>query len=146
MNKMEAILKLIGGSAFQGDCIVWKKGKTKAGYGQVCLDGSIFYAHRLAHEVFIGPLGNLFALHRCDNPACWNPAHLFAGTQQDNLLDMRKKNRQAHGERVGTSKITAKQALSIIHDDRVQDVIAAQYGLTQSQVSRIKSKQRWNHL
>lgn len=144
--RMKALLKLTGGSSFDGECLVWSLGKTEAGYGQVCIDSKIYYAHRLSHEIFIGALGKLSALHKCDNPACWKPGHLFSGTQQDNIADMKAKGRHAHGASVVTAKISERQARKIAADCRSQTVIAAEHGLSQSQVSRIKSKKRWSHL
>lgn len=58
-------------------------------------------ASRVAYEIINGPITDgLFVCHRCDNPRCVRPDHLFLGTQADNMADMIKKGRQARGDKV----------------------------------------------
>jgi DNA invertase Pin-like site-specific DNA recombinase len=91
-------------------------------------------------------------LHRCDTPSCVNPAHLFIGTQKDNIDDMRRKGRDRfdanppRGARQWTAKLTDETVREIRADKRKQTAIAAAYGITQSQVSRLKNGKRWQHL
>ena len=74
-------------------CWEWSSSKNKHGYGRfVCLGQSL--AHRVSYIVFHGPLfKNMFVLHKCDNPPCVNPDHLFIGTQTDNMKDCYNKGR-----------------------------------------------------
>jgi hypothetical protein len=72
-------------------CWEWQRSRSRQGYGRL---GPRVYAHRLAYEVFIGPIPDgLHVLHHCDNPPCCNPAHLWSGTVADNMRDRDAKGR-----------------------------------------------------
>lgn len=69
-------------------CWLWTKSRGKKGYGQIWYKGKFVRTSRLAFEVFIGPIPKgLHVLHKCDNPPCFNPEHLEAGSQSKNILD-----------------------------------------------------------
>lgn len=115
-------------------CWVWRRGKTPRGYGKVWRNGRHVYVHRLAYETFVGPIPEgLGVLHRCDNPPCCNPAHLFIGTDADNAADRVAKGRHPH-------KVTAA-LVAVIQQARADGVpnkaVAARLGVHSSVVSRV---------
>jgi hypothetical protein len=75
-------------------CIVWTRSKNPDGYGNLSWNGRNTRAHRVAYALAHGEIPQgMSVLHRCDNPPCCNPAHLFLGTQQDNIRDCVEKGR-----------------------------------------------------
>lgn len=84
----------------QWTCWLWTGGTTPFGYGLARRsDGSQWrgvVAHRVAWELMRGPIPHdMQVLHRCDEPSCVNPIHLFLGTQRDNVRDMLMKGRSS---------------------------------------------------
>lgn len=100
-------------------CWIWTAWRNDRGYGQIRMrsqDGT--WRMPLATHVSLKLAGihlppGMFALHRCDNPPCVNPAHLFVGTKRDNSRDMVAKGRSATGERHGRSKLTEHDVIDI---------------------------------
>lgn len=75
-------------------CWNWTRARYSS-FGHGCYRGK--HAHRYAYESAFGPIPTgMLILHRCDNPACVNPEHLFVGTQGDNMRDMASKGRGFH--------------------------------------------------
>lgn len=137
-------------------CIEWR-GDTLNGYGRMRYLGKRQFTHRLSWIAHHGgiPQG-ICVLHRCDNPLCINPKHLFLGTRHDNNVDKTLKGRQARGVGHGKSgednhfsKITTAHVQAIRDSYALgrltQSEIATQYGISQSQVSNIVTKKHWRH-
>ena len=77
------------------DCWEWIASSDKDGYGYLRINKKKPKAHRLAYEIWVGPIpkDKPHVLHHCDNPPCINPEHLYTGTNADNVADRVKKNR-----------------------------------------------------
>lgn len=75
-------------------CWVWQKSLTKKGYGRFWNGTKAVKAHRASYELYVGKIPpTLFVCHKCDNPKCVRPDHLFLGTNRDNMIDMIQKGR-----------------------------------------------------
>lgn len=128
-------------------CFIWLGSVDKDGYGH-CRGLYSRRAHREAYYRAFGDPSGSMVLHKCDNPSCVNPDHLFLGDAQANADDAREKNRtfRPRGERNGASRLSEAQIKKIRSDNRAQEVIATEYGITQSNVSLIKSGRNWRHV
>lgn len=90
-------------------CWIWVGNLGIGGYGRIVVNGIKVKSHRYSWELHNGPiLNSLFVCHKCDNPSCVRPDHLFLGTNNDNRQDSVKKNRHAIGVLVGESCSFAK--------------------------------------
>lgn len=127
-------------------CWEWTASTDRRGYGQFWLGKPVF-AHRVAWVRRYGPIpADLHVCHRCDNPTCVNPNHLFLGTQADNMADKTEKKRHSYGETHGCAKLTEDRVRAIRADDRLLREIAADYGVSQVTVSHIKTRRIWRHV
>lgn len=77
-----------------GGCWLWLGSRIPAGYGHIKVSGRTVMAHRVAFELTHGPIEDgLWVLHRCDNPSCVNPAHLYTGDRAQNMKDAHERGR-----------------------------------------------------
>lgn len=128
-------------------CWEWKRARNSYGYGTTWRAGRQQGAHRVAYEVFVGPIPKgMLVCHHCDNPACVNPEHLFLGTPAQNSGDMREKGRSVRGEGRHNAKLTEELVLQIRGASGSQRSIAARFGVSQSRVSLIKNQKTWAHV
>lgn len=78
------------------DCWIWMGWKDKDGYGGLTINKKQWRAHRWIYQHINGPIKKgLFICHRCDNPSCVNPEHLFEASHTENMLDSIKKGRHS---------------------------------------------------
>jgi hypothetical protein len=104
-----------GWTVTDGDCWEWGGSIGTYGYGQLAVGGTRpEVASRAAYMAWVGPIPEGGAIcHRCDNPPCINPEHLFLGDKAVNNRDMADKRRTANGERKTSSRLTDAQVAEI---------------------------------
>lgn len=129
-------------------CHLWAGAKNSDGYGSFNVGGVACLAHRVAYDLAHGSPGSAQVLHRCDNPACVNPDHLFLGDHADNMADMARKGRGR--TRVGpahhAAKLDPEKVRSIRADPREHRVIAKDYGVSHMVIGAVKRRETWKHV
>lgn len=148
------------------ECWEWQKAKDQCGYGMIAKDNSwnihegakTSRSHRIAWELTYGSIPEgLWVLHRCDNPSCCNPKHLFLGTCKDNSDDKISKNRDIHsthprgarGEKHPKHKLTMKQVLeirSLASQGARYKILAPIYGVDETTICDIVRRKSWKFL
>jgi hypothetical protein len=143
-------------------CWEWTGCKGTAGYGSFAVDGKTVRAHRMAYQLAFGeiPAGMLIC-HKCDNPPCCNPRHLFAGTSSDNVRDAVQKGRHVRpdrdedavnhvrGERSHLAKLGPSDVLAIRERSRKGErfvPLAAEYNVDRTLIGMIVRRQIWKHI
>lgn len=133
-------------------CWLWSGCGLKSGYGAFNRgDGVMVLTHRYAYERHYGPIPDgMFVCHRCDTPACVNPAHLFAGSPRDNTQDMLAKGRWIVPERVGEANGRAKLTAATVAEIRARLSVgekparlAEEFGVTTPLIYQIRRGTIW---
>lgn len=135
-------------------CWEWTATKLPKGYaffrGRAFGIHGYIYGHRFSWMLVNGPIPyGMQVCHRCDNPSCVNPEHLFLGSSSDNHQDMKQKGRHLYGELNSEAKLTELQVLEIheiAKSGLSQKKIAKQFGVGQMTICRILRGERWNHI
>jgi hypothetical protein len=135
-----------------GRCWIWIGQPNRWGYGVFAVNRrSRTVAHRVAWTLTHGTIADdLFALHKCDNRLCVRPDHLFIGTQADNAADMKSKDRQARGSRVGGAKLTESTVRQIRahvkdHPDEFE-AAARELGVHPDTIKLVVRRKTWRHI
>lgn len=122
------------------DCWNWR-GATRKGYGNIKIEGQSHSSNRVALELFTGePLGELMALHTCDNKLCCNPRHLYAGDASDNMTDIHDRQGHCNDTLRPDDVLAIKARLKMGHKHRE---IAEDYGVNKCHISKIKAGKAW---
>lgn len=144
----DAIHKRIHYTKDANDCWPWMGQRDKDGYGTLSRRPKPIRIHRWMWEQASGqqiPNGHQVC-HRCDNPPCVNPTHLFLGTSQDNRTDAVKKDRHAKGVTVASSKLTPELVRQIRATPGTIKELGARFGVHYSTIARIRRLERWSHI
>lgn len=141
-------------------CWEWLGYRVRGRYGQMYAEKRRrVYAHRFSWELHFGPIPShdsfhgLCVCHRCDNPGCVNPEHLFLGTNEENIADRNRKGRtqrgygdRQRGEENPSAKLTEPEVRAIRESgDRLSD-IAERFGIGVSTASLIRNRHLWTHV
>ncbi|OHD24489.1 MAG: hypothetical protein A2Y38_07640 [Spirochaetes bacterium GWB1_59_5] len=157
MTQEELRVEILKRAIVRNGCWGWKGSRDAKGYARVQLSGTgTRIASRVSWIAHNGEVpAGLVVCHRCDNPGCTNPAHLFLGTQSDNMTDCAQKGRHAsvaHPERVPRgskhwkARLTEEQVLEIAAALRAgvtQQALADRFGIARSTVGHISQGRNW---
>lgn len=134
-------------------CWEWPKQLcNKKGYGCFSISYLSYRAHHIAWMIDnrqIIPNGKIIC-HKCDNPSCVSPEHLFLGINQDNVNDQVNKKRHVFGERNAGHKLTEEQVLQIRDLYKTMKYsmyrLAKMFGVTRPQIGHIINRIHWKHI
>jgi hypothetical protein len=156
-NRPEAIWER--GERTPSGCLEWTGSRHTAGYGYISLGSKPVLVHRVAWELTNGAIPDgLFICHHCDNPPCYEPAHLFLGDSLANGQDMAQKGRtklQKHPELAPRGE---QHPLTTLTDEQVREIrrlraegmilkdLGARFGVHLSTIHLIVKGKHWGHV
>lgn len=139
-------------------CWLWNGVLDKKGYGRIFVNRKRYFAHRLSWIVHNGEIPQgMYILHKCDNPTCVNPDHLFIGTQKDNVDDCIEKGRRKHvaeslcriyGSKNGGARLTENDVIEIkkrLSVGEQQKRLAIEYGVGRATIWDIAHGKTWSN-
>jgi hypothetical protein len=136
------------------ECIEFQGNRNRLGYGRLYFEGRLIYAHRLAFFRLHGHWPPVVR-HACDNPPCWNQAHLVGGTQADNVRDRdeRKRgnwSRAARGSARPDAKLSEQDVIEIrkVYGSGgfTQSKLGKAYGVSESLIGSVVRREKWRHV
>lgn len=127
------------------DCWEWQAAKIR-GYGLFEYKGKSRRAHRVSWEITYGDIPKgMYVLHKCDNPACVNPNHLFLGTQEDNMRDMIQKGRKVKPSKLSDADVIGIRARYATGTETLAG-LGREFGLTKQAIWRTIKYKNWKDL
>ncbi len=131
----------------ENGCLVWTGYRVKKGYGRISIAGRSVPTNRAAYQAWIGEIpADQLVCHKCDNPPCIEPSHLFLGTNAENLADRNAKGRQSKGESRNGAKLTETAVRAIRASDAPTVELAALYGVAETTLSYARHGKTWTHV
>jgi hypothetical protein len=130
-----------------GECWEWTGARDKDGYGAFNYAGKTHRAPTVALEIDGRPVQpGMYACHRCDNPCCVNPAHLYPGTPTQNMEDARARGRTKRGESQHMARLKEADVQHIRSCDDSPRVLAELYGVSRSNITMVRLRRTWRHV
>lgn len=138
----------------ENKCWIWKGAKSGDGYGAIKVNGKQTSIHRQSYKEFIGYIPDgLCICHKCDEPLCCNPEHLFLGTHKQNTKDSVKKNRARCLRQNGSLNPSAKFNEELVKEIKklfkkgwmtrdIEDLL----GIPHKNLEDIKYNKTWRHV
>lgn len=129
-------------------CWLWIAHCDKDGYGILPGNHASIRAHRFSFIHHHGPIDDgMVICHKCDNPGCVNPDHLFAGTTKDNCHDMLSKGRDMMvGSKNNKAKLSESDVVKIRDSNLSSESLAREFNVSKSTIKRIKNRTQWRHV
>jgi hypothetical protein len=125
-------------------CWEWTGAKTRGGYGSLGYERKTYRANRAAYLAYVGEIPpGMMVLHKCDNPSCVNPDHLWLGTHRENMADAVRKDRVFRGGTV--KKLTAEAVCRLRSGGSVAE-ICREFGVTERYALSVRAGNTWKSL
>lgn len=134
-------------------CWIWNGYRDKTGYGRMTYEGKAMLTHRLAWIITFGNIpSKKNILHICDNPPCVNPAHLYVGTQAENVRDrvIRGRSNYNRGEQCFNSKLNPSKVQAIRRKYSTEKVstykLGEEFGVSHHTIRKVVQRRTWAHV